>query len=110
MMRRLPCLPQIEPSMKLHSPSTTAQIASLLGLLGILLGHGIAEAQTVDFQRDVQPILAEHCTQCHGGDEATRQAGLRLDVREIALKGGDSGTPAIVPGKPDMSDLIRRIM
>ena len=62
-----------------------------------------------DFLRDVQPILAEHCTQCHGVDEKERKSGLRLDQRDAALKGGDSGTAAIVPGKPDKSELIRRI-
>jgi len=66
-------------------------------------------AADVDFQRDVQPILSEHCAQCHGVDEGERQSGLRLDLRESALKGGDSGTAAIVPGKPEESELIRRI-
>lgn len=69
-----------------------------------------AQTQTVDYQREIQPILAEHCTACHGGDDVTRQGGLRLDIREVAIKGGDSGTPAIVPGKPDVSTLIRRII
>ena len=66
-------------------------------------------AQVVDFQRDVQPILAESCLQCHGIDEAARQGGLRLDTRDTALKGGDSNAPAIVPGKSDPSELIRRV-
>src|SRR5262245_16668421 len=66
-------------------------------------------APPVDFQRDVRPIFAEHCTLCHGVDPADRKSGLRLDVRETALKGGDTGTPAIVPGSPDDSELIRRI-
>jgi hypothetical protein len=66
-------------------------------------------APPADFQRDVRPIFAEHCTLCHGVDPADRKSGLRLDVREAALKGGDTGTPAIVPGKPDESELIRRI-
>jgi hypothetical protein len=41
----------------------------------------------VDYSRDIQPILAEHCTHCHGADVASRKGGLRLDVREDALKG-----------------------
>jgi len=91
------------------APSRSILTYSLIGLSTLLLAARLAEAQTVDFQRDVQPILAEHCTHCHGGDEGTRQGGLRLDVRETALKGGDSGTPAIVPGKHDLSELIRRV-
>ena len=69
----------------------------------------VAAARAVDFQRDVQGVLAEHCTVCHGVDAAERKSGLRLDLRDSALKGGDSGTPAIVPQKPDESELIRRI-
>ncbi len=66
-------------------------------------------AEQLDYIRDVQPVLAEHCFQCHGTDEKTRKAGLRLDVREAALKGGESDGPAIVPGKPEASALIARI-
>ena len=66
-------------------------------------------AAEVDFQRDIQPILAEHCTACHGVDAEDRQGELRLDLRDAALKGGESGTAAIVPGKPLDSELIRRI-
>lgn len=66
-------------------------------------------APPVDFQRQVQPILSEHCTLCHGVDPNDRKAGLRLDIQASALVGGDSGTPSIVPGKPHDSELIRRI-
>ena len=66
-------------------------------------------ADAADFQRDVQPILSEHCAQCHGTDEKERKSGLRLDQRDAALKGGESGTAAIVPGKLDQGELIRRI-
>ncbi|HVA50578.1 MAG TPA: PSD1 and planctomycete cytochrome C domain-containing protein, partial [Pirellulales bacterium] len=68
-----------------------------------------AGAAPPDFQRDVEPIFAEHCAQCHGVDAAERKSGLRLDVRESALKGGESGTPAVVPGQPGQSELVRRI-
>ena len=63
----------------------------------------------VNFTKHVAPILAEHCTHCHGRDGQTRQGGLRLDLRDPALAGGDSGQPAIVVGKPDESEMVRRI-
>lgn len=76
----------------------------------IALSGSISEAAApVDFQRDVQPILAEHCTLCHGVDEGNRKSSLRLDLRVDALKGGESGTAAIVPDHPEKSELIQRI-
>jgi hypothetical protein len=56
------------------------------------------------FNRDIRPILADHCFACHGPDKNQRQADLRLDQREVALE-----LAAIVPGKPDDSELVRRI-
>lgn len=50
-----------------------------------------------DFRRDIEPILISRCYSCHG--PKSQISGLRLDVRETALKGGDSGVPAIVPGR-----------
>lgn len=71
--------------------------------------HLCVAAPPIDFQRQIQPILAEHCTICHGADGNDRKSELRLDVRSNALKGGESGLPAIVPGKPEESQLIHRI-
>lgn len=64
----------------------------------------------VDFTREVQPILAEHCFHCHGFDAQDRKGGLRLDVRDAALKGGRSEARAVVPGDPQTSELIQRIL
>jgi hypothetical protein len=64
----------------------------------------------VDFSREVRPILAGHCFKCHGMDEGARKAKMRLDVREAALKPAKSGELPIVPGKPDQSELMHRIL
>ena len=70
---------------------------------------GSPKTRTVDFNRDVRPILAKNCFACHGQDEAKRAKGLRLDRREAAVKPLKSGETAIVPGDPDSSELILRI-
>src|SRR6185503_18138902 len=64
-------------------------------------------AATVDYDKDVRPLLAQHCYACHG--EEVQQSGLRLDRRQPALRGGDYG-PVIMPGKSADSKLIRRLV
>lgn len=68
----------------------------------------VATAQSIehriDFAREIQPILANHCWSCHGPDETSRQAELRLDIREQAL-----AKSAIVPGDDSTSELVHRI-
>ena len=91
------------------SSRRTAPRPSPIVVVVLALAGGPLRAAGPDFDRDVRPILAEHCVHCHGVDAATRAADLRLDLRAAALAGGDSGEPAIVPGHPDSSAIIARI-
>lgn len=77
--------------------------------VAIHAGVSIVHAAPVDFNRDVKPILAENCFACHGPDEGSRQANLRLDRAAAAMSETESGAQAIVPGDPDASELIARI-
>jgi ankyrin repeat protein len=66
-----------------------------------------ASQGTIDYQKDVQPLLEQNCYSCHG--DTVQQSGLRLDLRQNALRGGDYG-PVIVPGKSADSKLIKRLV
>ena len=80
---------------------------ALTAVVLVLLSAGTAPAD--DFSSKVRPILATHCFKCHGPDDKARQSGLRLDVRDEALKPTRTAHRPIVPGKPEQSELITRI-
>ena len=80
----------------------------LLATLGLLLGTAMAQ-DPISFNRDVRPILADRCFPCHGPDKATRQAELRLDLREHAVGGRPSRGPAVVAGDAAASLAVQRM-
>ena len=73
--------------------------------LGVAAARGAAPAATMDFERDVWPILQEKCVTCHGPLDDFGK--LRLDSKDRILKGGERGK-ALVPGKPDESLMYTR--
>jgi hypothetical protein len=92
--------------------------APSLLLAGALLGafagcharqRQVAASKHLDFNQDVQPILASNCFSCHGPDPEMRKAGLRLDLQESAFRKRPGHPDAIVPGHPEQSELIKRI-
>ena len=76
-------------------------------LLLIALVGSVSAADSIDFARQIEPILIRRCSECHGPDQ--QKAKLRLDTRAEALKAGKSGKLALVPGQPDASELMHRI-
>ncbi len=84
--------------------------AIAMALAGLVVaGSAQAAPEKLQFNRDIRPILSEHCFTCHGQDSGARKSELRLDQREAALKGGESGDPAVTPGKPEASALVERV-
>ena len=77
-------------------------------LLSLQIFFGQLSWAEVDFTNDVRPILSEYCFHCHGPDKSTRKAKLRLDLNEGALK-DLGGYFAVVPGKPEESELVFRL-
>ena len=92
-------------------PSAVIAAALLATAAGCNRQH-LTSAQArehLDFNQDVQPILASNCFSCHGPDPEMRKANLRLDLEESAFRKRPGKPDAIVPGHPDSSELIRRI-
>ncbi|RIK82287.1 MAG: hypothetical protein DCC68_06665 [Planctomycetota bacterium] len=94
---------------RLRSPRKCLSIsASVLGLFAFV-SIGRADDPKIDFGRKIRPLLAENCFHCHGPDEKTREAGLRLDTHDGLLAELDSGETAVVPGDAAKSALFARI-
>ncbi|HQX53305.1 MAG TPA: PSD1 and planctomycete cytochrome C domain-containing protein [Planctomycetaceae bacterium] len=81
--------------------------ALAFGMSSLLIGLQpvtVSGQQSISFNRDIRPILAENCFYCHGQDSNKRQANLRLDIRDVAVDAG-----ALVPGDATGSAAIQRI-
>jgi mono/diheme cytochrome c family protein len=88
------------------------RVPMLMTALGLLASGAWVRAAgpdgSIDFNRDVRPILQQHCGKCHGANK--QQGGLRFDLRDGAMKEGDSGQAAIVAGQARESGLIQRVV
>ena len=78
-------------------------------VLSALLVFGSAAQAEVRFNRDIRPIMSDTCFRCHGPDKNARMAGMRLDIREEALKPTADHVTPIVPGDPEHSAIVQRV-
>lgn len=92
----------------MHQGMKTLAVAGLILIGSVGARVHATETGKVDFGRDILPILSKNCFHCHGPDEGTREAKLRLDTREGILR-EQNGITTVVPGRPDQSELILRI-
>src|SRR5213596_3079061 len=98
-----------------HRMPTLAQLTALTLLAACSLATAFAASakkqsvtEPVDFSSQIRPLISSKCFSCHGPDESSRKAKLRLDLRDEAIK-DHKGTRAIVPGDAASSEMVRRI-
>ena len=100
--------PHLVPTM----PSAVMRSFFALFFISAIISSASA-AEVINFNRDIKPILSDKCYACHGPDAEKREGGghdgLRFDV-EANAKGDLGGYSAVVPGKLDDSELVRRIL
>ncbi len=93
----------------MHFPTLFASTKRSLFCLLILFNSAAAqEPEDEFFETKIRPLLVEHCYSCHSEKSEKLQAGLYLDRADGLIQGGESG-PAVVPGKPDESLLVRAV-
>jgi mono/diheme cytochrome c family protein len=105
----MPAMPKFR-----RMPSVSQYFVTLFLLLSRLPALSAADevppgagGENADYSRDIQPLFARHCYDCHGPE--TQESKLRLDRRSSLLQGGDSGEPGMIPGKPDQSHILQLV-
>jgi hypothetical protein len=98
------------PSLSHHNRARHFDLIHAIRLLCLMLASVATTSQaadSIDFVRDVQPILQEHCYRCHGDEK--QKSGLRLDIKSEAFRGGDGYGPSIVAGQVSDSPLMELV-
>lgn len=93
---------------EISSRFVSCKLVLAAGVL-LLVPGAWAKPGSLQFNRDIRPLLSDNCFQCHGPDEEARKSELRLDGREQALQPAKSGKVAVAPRHPGRSELVRRI-